>query len=236
MKRAYFTNLRYYCTIGIFSISVVLWLFGCTPYLDNEVEAALEFAGENRSELQKVLQHYHNNPLKEKAARYLIANMPFYYSYKGSELDSIKKIKVLIMNTDTLPQQAMAAWENIDYSTLPKIYDAQIISSSYLIRNIDHAFKKWEGCSWNKNLSFEDFCEFLLPYRIGDEPLEEWREKYEKKYKAVLDSLYQGHDIIEAANVLGNYIKNEGFFDDLKPGSRVKRFIFRFTSQFLLNG
>lgn len=85
------------------------------------------------------------------------------------------------MNTATFPKQAMAPWENIDYSKLTKIYDVQTITADYLIHNIDHAFKKWEECSWNKNLSFEDFCEFLLPYRIGDEPLEEWRNKYEKK-------------------------------------------------------
>lgn len=59
MKR---THFRHYCKIGFFHLSVALWLLGCTPYLNNEVETALEFAGENRSELQHVLQHYQPPP------------------------------------------------------------------------------------------------------------------------------------------------------------------------------
>lgn len=29
----------------------------------------------------------------------------------------------------------------------------------------------WKTCPWLKELPFEDFCEYLLPYRVGDEPL-----------------------------------------------------------------
>ena len=48
-----------------------------------------------------------------------------------------------------------------------KIYDAHIITAEYLIDNIDCAFDNWQKRPWNRSLSFEDFCEYLLPYRIG---------------------------------------------------------------------
>lgn len=65
--------------------------------------------------------------------------------------------------------------------------------------------------SWSKQYSFEDFCEYVLPYRIGDEPLEKWRRIYYERYSPVLDSLYQGNDVVEAARVMANYLKEEGF-------------------------
>ena len=40
------------------------------------MEYALEFAGENRGELEKVLEHYNDSGLKQDAARFLIENMP----------------------------------------------------------------------------------------------------------------------------------------------------------------
>lgn len=49
-------------------------LVACNPNLD----FALEQAGENRAELEKVLEHFKNDPdtLKYSAAKFLIENMP----------------------------------------------------------------------------------------------------------------------------------------------------------------
>ena len=44
------------------------------------LEQALSMAGENRSELEKVLEYYKNDSLKLEAARFLIRNMPFHFS------------------------------------------------------------------------------------------------------------------------------------------------------------
>ncbi len=42
------------------------------------LEQALSMAGENRAELEKVLEYYKNDSLKLEAARFLIRNMPFH--------------------------------------------------------------------------------------------------------------------------------------------------------------
>ena len=44
------------------------------------LEQALSMAGENRAELEKVLEYYKNDSIKLEAARYLIRNMPFHFS------------------------------------------------------------------------------------------------------------------------------------------------------------
>lgn len=58
-----------------------------------------------------------------------------------------------------------------------KIYDSKIITADYLIENIDLSFEVWKKYPWNKHLSFDDFCEFILPYRIANEPLSNWQKK-----------------------------------------------------------
>ena len=44
------------------------------------------------------------------------------------------------------------------------------IDPAYLVTNIEWAFKVWrEAASWGKNLPFGQFCEYVLPYRVGNE-------------------------------------------------------------------
>lgn len=45
--------------------------------------------------------------------------------------------------------------------------DAAILSASFLKEHIDHAFKQWRTSPYAKDLTFEEFCEYLLPYRAS---------------------------------------------------------------------
>ena len=47
----------------------------CSCTGNKRLEYALEFAGENRGELEKVLEHYNDSGLKQDAARFLIENI-----------------------------------------------------------------------------------------------------------------------------------------------------------------
>ena len=63
---------------------------GCR-HTDPDLENALRQAGENRSQLEQVLDHYRNDSLKYKAACFLIANMPGHYSILSDELSNYKQ-------------------------------------------------------------------------------------------------------------------------------------------------
>ena len=66
------------------------------------LETALQQAGENRVELEKVLSHYKTDPadsLKYKAACFLIENMPYYTYYKGKQLDRYLTYYTLLQET-----------------------------------------------------------------------------------------------------------------------------------------
>jgi hypothetical protein len=62
------------------------------------------------------------------------------------------------------------------------------VDAEYLIKNIDLAFKMTAGQLKNDSLSFNDFCEYVLPYRLANEPLTPWREQGLKQYAYLLDT------------------------------------------------
>lgn len=188
---------------------LIYWVFiwGVSSCLQNDrLEYALQFAGDNRIELEKVLKHYEDSGLKYNAACFIIENMPHYFSYEGWQLDSVKKAMATIDSIGLIQPDLIKKWGNVDYRKLHKVYDAHVITAEYLQKNIDTAFEAWHSRSWNKELSFEDFCELLLPYRIDNEPLGEWRNAYYQKYAYILDSIHT-RDIIEAADIVGLRMK-----------------------------
>lgn len=185
-----------------------------------EIEFVLKKAGENRQELDFFLKHYKNEPEKLAAARFLIKNMPYYNGMDGALMDSIKHVyKEAVLeksyyglNSIIIDDNRVSRTKKIPQSSLSKTNDAQHIQAEHLIKNIDLAFTVWKKYPWNRSLSFDVFCELILPYRIGNEKLSDWRELYYNRYAPLLDSLYQGNDVVEACNTLVRILKKEGFF------------------------
>ena len=162
------------------------FLFSC--HKKSNLEQALGLAGENRTELEKVLEHYSKKPedkLKLKAARFLIENMDSYYSVISPELEvfysTLDSIFTLTNQGDeiTKEQEALLAQMNkpnqSDFELIP---DLQCVSAEFLIDNIDRAFEAWNS-SFANDMNFDDFCEFLLPYKVNaaDRP-DDWRSIY----------------------------------------------------------
>ena len=183
----------------IWSLSIVFFV-SCESAGDKRLDFALEQAGKNRIELEKVLNYYRNDSLKLEAARFLIRNMPGHGGYEDDRLDSVKAVMKAAVELNIggyLPDSEWKRkWIGFNYRTLPKRPDIEYMSADYLIENIEQSFKVWEECPWAKNYSFDDFCEWVLPYRIGDEPLDNWRKMYYDRYKPLLDSLYTGNDMV----------------------------------------
>lgn len=69
------------------------------------------------------------------------------------------------------------------------IYDAHRITADYLIRDIDLAFDCWEHSAWKKEVDFDTFCRFILPYRVNDEPLSCWRDTLGNEYRHLITDI-----------------------------------------------
>lgn len=158
-----------------------LFLVSCSQE-NREVNHALRLAGDNRAELEKVIDHYSGNKsdsLKLRAAKFLIRYMPLHRSY-GKEMEKLyDRLDSIIPYTKR--DSLTTAFCNLYNEFKPKLsihLDIEIITADYLIRNIDQAFDLWQTKPWARYLDFDEFCECLLPYKCMDlQPISDWRLK-----------------------------------------------------------
>lgn len=191
----------------------------------NRLKEALQAAGENRVQLEKVLLHYGENPadsLKLKAAVFLIENMPFHYTMQGEVLtryyqgiDTINKYN----RSASVCKQKYDSLKNVlgdPRKGLQPVSDLQHITADYLIQNIDLAYSSWKDGLWGTHLSFDEFCEYLLPYRYGTENLTDWRAALKEKYQPRIEWLNNEDDKRNtsywAALYMNDQQKTKGFW------------------------
>lgn len=186
-------------------------LCSCSDNEERRMEKALEMAGTNRVELEKVMEHYRGDSLKLRAARFLIENMQYHFSInerfvsgKGEsyypDITRFTGAASVKGHCDSL----MAAGWHIDRRTE---YDIRCVDAEFMIRNIELAFRAWEK-PWASEVSFGDFCRYILPYRSQNEPLSYARERLMERYTALLDSAGARNEM-EACRIINAKLKEE---------------------------
>jgi len=203
-----------------FCFLVVVGCVSCSRY-PADVEAALRQAGDNRPELEKVLVHYSEKPedsLKLLSAYFLIANMPYHYTVRDARMEAfkiyLKEVEIDRYAWTNFKEQHRAA------TGRPEIEpDILYVTSEYLIRNIDFSFKIWQEASWGKEVSFETFCEEILPYRLSHETLEYWKEEFHATFQPFIDSIDHGNRLDDICKHLLKNLNNRDWEwgDDFLP-------------------
>jgi len=194
---------------------IFYWLcaiVACSRY-PGDVERALKLAGDNRVELEKVLANYGHRPedsLKLQSAYFLIANMPYHFTAYNARIESFKTY----VRNNNFREGFLADYEKT-YGPISGSVEIQPdlsqITSGYLIRNIDFSFQIWQETPWGSYFSFEQFCEHILPYRLSNEPLEDWKEAYYAVFRPVIDSMAVHCEPDEISTKLIEHIKNDGW-------------------------
>lgn len=197
---------------ALYILFIVLFLGGCKMQTVNTgIEEALSKAGDNREELFRVIRHYQESgdSLKLKAAQFLIENMTDKYYLTGNLIneyyafiDSVYQIK---QPEYDIPAIYDAFRSKAKYlKEKPQVnWDVQTLSADYLIQNIEDAFEVWNR-PWNKHLTFDEFCEWILPYRVDMEIPELWRKLYKERFEPLLQS-----DTVQTAKQACAIINNE---------------------------
>ncbi len=172
------------------------------------LEQSLDSAGENRTELEAVLNLYQKpaDSLKLRAAIFLIENMKYH---AGTYSTALTAYRERLMKSDTLVEYHTfnCWWKNqvMQYgdSVIMKA-DVQQVNAQYLIRNIERAFTVWQRSPWKKQVNFDLFCHNILPYRFLDECLSDcWREFLYNKYHPLIAG---EKDVKRAFGILYNEI------------------------------
>lgn len=184
----------------------------------SKLEKALRAAGENRGELEKVLAHYAADPadsLKLRAARFLIENMPGHYSFADNAISAYYTAADHLLNVCYPLEQHRDSLERIA-GEFPGLYghlveDIETIRADYLIHNIEFAFGDWPAKRFLRHITFEQFCEYLLPYKVTElQPMDYWKDSLRGRYGRDYDSApwppRMEYSMAHAANVINSTI------------------------------
>jgi len=217
--------MRNYILICITSIFVTLIIISCSGLskYPPDVADALKKAGDNRPELEKVINHFNasGDSLMLEAAYYLIGNMEghsyailAYYDTSGNEVEidvgAYPDFKTMLVYLDTIEAER----GEIEYKKKEVFKDLSNIKSEFLIGQIEYAFKAWRELPWAKNVTFKSFKEYILPYRGSNEPLEPWRKYFFNKYSMIDSAMADPHNLIEAATIINKDVRSYFGFNE----------------------
>ncbi len=192
-------------------------LISCTMDYPNDVEKALNaMSPKNRQKFEKVLDHFKFEEQKLSAAYQLIGNINDFEFYAGKPIEKYEtlfdvlsrkpknfryKIPWYSTEVSDIIDSLETELGSFDRSMLKIVRDVDAMDTNYMIHYINQAFEAWEN-PWSRNVTFEDFCNYILPYRNNKAQLEDWRSMILEKYNWVYDSISGDSDILEVAKLL----------------------------------
>lgn len=124
----------------------------------------------------------------QKALDFLKKNMEGWFSLRSDNLTKYYTYinNVFERNSTFTNDQFRAAYRQaqqvfpFEPEECDTLYDSQSVSADFLRENTELAYRMWKKNS--RHVSFETFCNYILPYRVGHEPVAEWRKAYMEKY------------------------------------------------------
>lgn len=205
----------------VFFIILVEIFQGCTSLSVDQFTKNLPSKLASNQEVIKTIKHYINTDDTQKleALLFILKNMDKHYALSnilskkydsilspaeyGGEIPAIENKNGIVLKRLIVMEKKYGKIK----SSLRKIkYDVDFLDSEYLIENIDMAFKVWQEAPWSNHISFETFCETILPYRADLEPMHRWRMKAYENFSWVVkkDSI----ELIKACSIINDSIKN----------------------------
>lgn len=221
-KQLYMNTLLRKSIYALFATLTLVAFSGCSKD-DLYLHYALKAAGKNKTELKAVLKHYRSvdkDPEKLKAAKYLIANMPAHYSYSDTAAINSYYSKALeILGTGPSPdwqRDTLRQISDTQYAGVTRnvISDVEVMDANYLIYSIDHAFNQWRTKPWAKHLGYEEFRDWVLPYKVTElQSFDAWRDTlsmyYSDSIRSVTNPDDQRNSIYGAIEIVRNEIHSK---------------------------
>lgn len=200
----------------------LLVIFMCAA-CDKDVEHILQLAGDNRAELELVLNHFKNNPdpLKFRSAKFLVENMPYNYSNAGNAVEYVDSA-FRISSCYPIEQRdsifASVAFSDSLLSSTVAV-DLKSLKADYLIQMINEACDMWNQVNWNREYDESIFFDYVLPYRLINEPISLWRSSVKENYPFLYTSSVSSNRGINIECEDGEY---EGKLTDNEAASGKK--------------
>lgn len=187
-----------------------------------------------------VMAYYHTigrSAEKREAARYLLDNMPYHYGYGVTVRDSKAVSRWAEETTETLrglldeyglhqiPNDTVRTLREVrraDSLAIQRIdkevqcefiptMDGSQVTTAFLIRHINHAFKVWRTSRFAKKLTFDEFKEYILPYKaFNGYGFLESADTYNRLFGGMIDpeSITNREDCVHAYNYVMRILRD----------------------------
>ena len=193
---------------GNSSILFILFIFlmACNAIPD-KVRDTIS-ASSNKSELEKAIQHYQESgdKTKLKALYFLLEHIDYHQHRAGRAIENYKEV----FNELATTPESRKEWLEVIFDSLTAkrkdynqgetfvVRDFNSLKAEDLIRHVDAAFVAWRS-PWAEDMSFDEFSEYILPYKILEEEPDNWMANVQRSYdylKLNTDDTYQACLII----------------------------------------
>lgn len=171
---------------------------------------------------------------KKEAAEFLVNHMDIHTSIECNWFDSadqpIAYDELSFEDYLAAKNQFEAIKKDGGHHKLDTVYDMTRITDDYLIKNTEKAYNAWKTNTWSQSYSFDIFKEYILPYRVSTEPLQDWRDDYKWYYDAIKQDNKAETDPVEICKkvLLANTaFQFKLFRDDPLPLLGPKNILFR---------
>lgn len=202
-------------------------MFSCLkskkPGLPPDVVKVIDETGFNKIELYKTIAKYFesDDSLRLAAAYFLISNINSQYAVDYNLTDSAENVVDIHPLSFPDEKSFLKDWKKIEdslgglfFHTKKFTLDRDTISSELLISTIELSFASRNN-SWAKNLDFEYFLEYVLPYKVGNEHIEDWRPILLDEFSWIIDTVGKDANVDAVAAMVNTHV-NDNFEFDLR--------------------
>lgn len=161
--------------------TLVLSCFSLLTCTEEQSSRTLAIAEDNAGELQDALSHFCDNESLSYAAKFLLDNMydkehenELYVAHYDPYFRMLVNWKSLGLKGEK-DIRLQSLWDSL-VATTPTygksknmIPDAKSLSSQFIIENVERAFLSWHRRPSFSSDDYEDFLEYVLPYKVSYE-------------------------------------------------------------------
>ncbi len=164
---------------------IIIGLLGCaSPNKD-----PLSLAGENRDEIKSLLNYYKipDDTIKFNSAKFLVKNMPHHYTILWSDHKD-GSVETFIPINYISKQKVRDAMDSLGvvYRIKGVKKDIEKLPCDYLVSRIEHSYHTLSAFD-DAEFAQRILQEFVLPYRVANEKIEDWWTPLHARLKPLFD-------------------------------------------------
>lgn len=172
------------------------------------LDRVLREARANRQELEAALAHFAAEQAwtRQHALEYLVAHLARHGYARMAWVDAAGEVVDLDPSAFHSPAAFEAARTRLEATRGPlqaRVVrfegDALSVTEEELVRNVALAYQAWKEKPWARDVGLRVFLEGILPHRVGNEPLDDWRRILLHTFDGIEERLDDAADPAQAA-------------------------------------